>query len=132
MYSRMTKNSEYAEFALYPMIATAFVSLPFQAILKLILSLAVPTGKDLDDVNPGALLIETDQNLLVFLGDQDGDVDESETERIQETLRQKKRFTEMVEVVSPYSTPSGGGTRKDSFDEGVFNRVDYSKPAKQI
>merc|ERR1711879_803408 len=67
MYHKMTDGAEQVSFDIYAPASTFLVSLCFQALLRTIMVFSHPTGEDLDDINPEALLLETDETLLGFL-----------------------------------------------------------------
>lgn len=72
MYHKMTSGlTPFVSVTFLAPVATTCVSLCFQTILSIIIALGNPTGDDLDDVDPEALLIQTDEDLLVFLGGQE-------------------------------------------------------------
>merc|ERR1719222_1352944 len=50
-----------------PVLATFIIAVFYLGILDMIINLAEPTGKDVDDVNPEALLVETDHGLITYL-----------------------------------------------------------------
>merc|ERR1719219_1057335 len=65
-------NAEYDDnysnhVSVYPCISTFLIAMFYLGVLNLILNLGVPTGEDVDDVNPEALLVETDRSLLMYL-----------------------------------------------------------------
>merc|ERR1719499_606835 len=68
MYASMTDGAQHVGWDFYPCVGTFLISLFFQAMIDSIVSMSKPTGADLDDVNPEALLVETDESLLLFLG----------------------------------------------------------------
>merc|ERR1719204_1240988 len=71
MYHKMTADMGWVSVDMFAPVTTGCVSVCFQTILSIIIALSNPTGDDLDDVDPEALLIQTDEALLVFLGGQE-------------------------------------------------------------
>jgi len=68
MYYRLVVDSEFIVFEYASCIATFFVSILFLAMLNTLVNMSLPTGHDLDDINPEALLVETDESIVIFLG----------------------------------------------------------------
>jgi len=68
MYYRLAGNAGFIVFEFSSCIATFFVSIIFLAILDVLVNISLPTGHDLDDINPEALLVETDESIVIFLG----------------------------------------------------------------